>query len=140
MSQEEKEENDKKLILLGYEWCDGCKRLHKHLEKSKDGEKNLCGNCKRREVTNKWFTPLTSRNNSIGTFSMSNLEIGVRIRQLICSGLPPEQARQRVFGNLKYMRQMKKSKRRNYWKELINKKTNEQESKVNLKRFLEGLK
>jgi hypothetical protein len=134
------EENKERLLLIGFKECQECHKLYRHLVSSNNGEKKLCKNCKRKEVTNIWFVPMTSKNNYIGKYSMSDEEIKQQIRNLTNTGLSIDEARRRVYGTLKYMRNSKKRNRINYFNKIKNEKLDKEQGIINKKKLIEGLK
>jgi len=53
--------------------CEECNKKFRHVEKCKDG-KNRCKKCKKNEVTNRWYNPLTHKEDKISRYSMSDSE------------------------------------------------------------------
>lgn len=135
-------ENEKKLISLGYVKCECCLKLHKKIVLSKDGKKKLCKNCKKKEVTNKWYVPYEKRkeNGIIGNYNFTSAEKNTLHRNFMNQGLSYEMAWKKVNTSERILRWSKRMNRINYYKNLKKQREQNMENKEMNKKFLEGLK
>jgi DNA-directed RNA polymerase subunit RPC12/RpoP len=87
--------------------CFDCEKEFSHLERCKDG-KNRCKHCKKKMITNIFYNPNWKNRNFVGINNMSEQEISIQITNLMRQGLTREQARNRVFNDLRIIRRRKK--------------------------------
>ena len=92
--------------------CPKCYKKFRKLWKCKDGIKR-CKMCKKKQITNKFYIPITERKNlsgTIGKFSMNSTEKNQLHRQFMNEGLDSTQAWKKVYAHVKILDHEKEKK------------------------------
>lgn len=116
--------------------CDECGLSFRHIEPCKDG-KHRCRRCKKKMVTNIFYIPFKE---SIGKYSLSDLEKRILHKELMNKGMDSCQAWKEISRKERMLRWVKKMNRINYYKKLKKEKEEAENETINKKKFIEGLK
>ena len=113
--------------------CEDCLKYYRKVYPCRDG-KRRCNNCKRKQVTNKWFIPkeLRKPEQRIGKFNMTLQEKNLLHKQ--------GHSWREINGACKYMKKVSWTKKKEYWNKQKQNKLKESNEKTIMKNLIEGLK